>query len=195
MAKVNGGLFSLGARGKFAKTMVYMSWKGIDDVRQYVIPANPRTAAQTTQRGHLAYAVEEYKSLLLNAADKQALSIWASTEARPMSGFNKFVKEEVNMLIKGWTPNPAYNFKVVSNENGSVAIEVELKSASACKIRYGSGLAYMTEFETLNLRQGQSKVYEVTLGDMTSGSAIYIQVETQSGNNNIVSGIYKVIVA
>jgi hypothetical protein len=195
MAKVNGALFSLGARGKFAKTMVYMSWKGIDDVRQYVIPANPKTAAQTTQRGHLAYAVEEYKSLPFNTIDKQALSIWASTEARPMSGFNKFIKEEIDMLIKGWTPNPAYKFAVTSNSGGSISFDVELKTAMNCKVKYGTGLAYMTETESLSVKSGQTKVYEGTLSGLTPGSAVYIQVVTQSGDNEIVSGIYKVIVA
>jgi len=50
MAKVKGPLFSLDARGQIAKTLVYMGWKGIADVRKYVIPANPNTAAQQTQR-------------------------------------------------------------------------------------------------------------------------------------------------
>jgi len=40
MAKVRGPLFSLGASGQLAKTLVYLSWKGLDTVREYVIPAS-----------------------------------------------------------------------------------------------------------------------------------------------------------
>ncbi len=50
MAKVTGPLFSLSASGQIAKTLVFMKWKGIADVRKYVIPANPNTAAQQAQR-------------------------------------------------------------------------------------------------------------------------------------------------
>jgi len=195
MAKVNGALFSLGARGKFAKTMVYMAWKGIDDVRQYVIPANPKTSAQTTQRGYMSDAVDSYKALPLNALDKQALSIWASTESRPMSGFNKFVKDWVDLKVASKTPNPAYDFQVTSNAGGSVAIQVELGSAQACRVRYGTGLAYMTNTQNLTLKSGETKIYEGTISGQTSGANLYIQVEVQSGDNVIVSGIYKVVVA
>lgn len=46
MAKVWGPIHSDDARGKFAKSMVFMGWKGIKTVRQYVIPANPKSIHQ-----------------------------------------------------------------------------------------------------------------------------------------------------
>ena len=46
MAKLYGPLFSLDARGKLGKALVYSIWKGLNYVRKYVIPANPNTAAQ-----------------------------------------------------------------------------------------------------------------------------------------------------
>jgi len=42
MAKVKGPLFSLDARGKIADTLVYMGWKGLKTVRQYVNPFKPK---------------------------------------------------------------------------------------------------------------------------------------------------------
>ncbi|MBA7587394.1 hypothetical protein ES708_29423 [subsurface metagenome] len=60
MAKVKGPLFSLGASGQLAKTLVYADWKGIDYVRQYVIPANPKTAEQQEQRGFFTAAIDAW---------------------------------------------------------------------------------------------------------------------------------------
>jgi hypothetical protein len=50
MPTVNGPLLSFGASGQIAKTQVYSKWKGQPYVRQYVIPANPRSTEQTSTR-------------------------------------------------------------------------------------------------------------------------------------------------
>jgi hypothetical protein len=50
MAKITGPLISLGARGTIGKTAVYSSWRGRAYVRTRVVPANPRSADQTSQR-------------------------------------------------------------------------------------------------------------------------------------------------
>jgi len=46
MAKVYGPLHSDSARGKLAKSLVFMAWKGISTVRQWVIPTNPKSEDQ-----------------------------------------------------------------------------------------------------------------------------------------------------
>lgn len=46
MAKVTGPLYSMTASGKIADAMVFMSIKGRAVVRQWLIPANPKTADQ-----------------------------------------------------------------------------------------------------------------------------------------------------
>ena len=50
MAKVTGPLFSLGARGKLGQAIVFSAWKGINVVREYLIPANPKSADQGDRR-------------------------------------------------------------------------------------------------------------------------------------------------
>lgn len=54
MAKLTGPLLSIGARGAIGKTLVAAEWKGQKYMRQYVIPANPRTAEQTVTRDTFA---------------------------------------------------------------------------------------------------------------------------------------------
>lgn len=50
MAKTTAPLLSFGANGQIAKTAVYATWKGRPYVRRHVIPANPRSTAQTETR-------------------------------------------------------------------------------------------------------------------------------------------------
>jgi len=46
MAKLTGPLFSLDARGKLGSSLVFIGWKGIKTVRQWLKPANPQSADQ-----------------------------------------------------------------------------------------------------------------------------------------------------
>lgn len=50
MARVTGPLLSFGAAGAVAQTQVYSQWRGIQYVRRYVIPSNPKTSGQTMTR-------------------------------------------------------------------------------------------------------------------------------------------------
>lgn len=55
MAKTRAPLLSWSASGAIADTQVYSRWKGRPYVRQYVIPANPNTAAQQQTRNAFRY--------------------------------------------------------------------------------------------------------------------------------------------
>lgn len=46
MAKVTGPLMSLDARGKVGNALVFIGWKGIKSVRQWLKPANPQSTGQ-----------------------------------------------------------------------------------------------------------------------------------------------------
>jgi hypothetical protein len=46
MAKVTGPLFSMTASGKLGNCMVHFPWKGLAVVREWLKPANPKTADQ-----------------------------------------------------------------------------------------------------------------------------------------------------
>lgn len=46
MAKVTGPLMSMSAAGQVGKAIVFAAWKGVNYVRQFVIPANPQSADQ-----------------------------------------------------------------------------------------------------------------------------------------------------
>jgi hypothetical protein len=61
MARISGPFLSLGASGQVGSTVVASKWKGQPYLRQYVIPSNPQTAAQTATRSVFGWANEVWK--------------------------------------------------------------------------------------------------------------------------------------
>ena len=50
MVKVTGPMQSISASGAFAKSMVFFGWKGLNVVRQWLIPTNKKSAPQGVRR-------------------------------------------------------------------------------------------------------------------------------------------------
>lgn len=98
MAKVKAPLFGLGASGKLGGALVYFSWKGINVVREYVVPTNPDTDLQKIQRAflravvatiHRAQARDAYPLVL---ADTVAYAAKAQALGLTMTWFNMACK-------------------------------------------------------------------------------------------------------
>ncbi len=105
MAKLKAPLMSLGAAGQLGKALVFFPWKGLDLVREFVIPSNPRTSGQVTQRGYMTTAVDEVHTQQaaatnpLSADDIQAYGLLASLRSSPRTWFNELVKLLVDQLV------------------------------------------------------------------------------------------------
>ena len=107
MAKLKGPLFSLSASGKLADTLVFLGWKGLNNVRSYVIPANPKTDPQTLQRDNFTVAVEAIHTAQALAAhplaetDMTAYSQWGLTEVGPRTWFNQIISSWRKQFVLG----------------------------------------------------------------------------------------------
>jgi hypothetical protein len=73
--------------------VVGASWKGIDYMRSYVIPANPSSAAQIIQRAKFAAIVA-----LARDALSSLLNVYWDPFLSKMSGFNRFVQVNIGTL-------------------------------------------------------------------------------------------------
>jgi hypothetical protein len=110
VAKVRAPLFSLEARNQLGKQIVFFPWKGVNAVRSYAVPANPRTAAQTAQRNRLAVTLEAiqllrvHPSQALLEADYSAYRNLASVYAKPMTWMNAICKSCVDSQVAGHLP-------------------------------------------------------------------------------------------
>lgn len=99
MAKVTGPLMSLDASGSVAKTMTFSKWKGINYVRQCVIPTYSNTTLQASVRDLMKQATQAWRSnatvggVIINPAYKLAFAAAASGFA--YSGFNLFIRRTV----------------------------------------------------------------------------------------------------
>lgn len=105
MAKLNAPLFSFGASGAIGNALVFFPWKGLNVVRQYVVPANPKSQAQIDQRALVTASVLEihdamvYAPGALRSLDKSAYSRAGSLHATPRTWFNEAIKIMVDAMV------------------------------------------------------------------------------------------------
>jgi len=129
MAKLKAPLLSLGAAGQLGKSLVFFNWKGLDVVREYVVPSNPKTALQTTQRSYLTDIVGKIHSAQasathpLTALDVSAYALWASVIQAATTWFNQACRNGIDQLIKGLR-ECVYSGGVVTPGADQITIEV-----------------------------------------------------------------------
>jgi len=89
MARLRAGILG-NVRGKVAG-VVGAQWKNINYIREYVKPANPRTAAQTAQRDKMADIVAFAKPIV-----GPVFNAYTDRFQKHMSGFNFFIKQWIS---------------------------------------------------------------------------------------------------
>ena len=181
---------SLGATGKLGDSVVFMTWKGLNTVRKYVVPANPKTYGQLDQRALVTAAVTEFHGALYNALDKGAFNTLAGIGKKTMSGFNRFVKEHVDEAILGNT------WKRI-NHGGSYAVtttsfKVGCSKAAAGnvpRIRWGtSKTALLTSANFVNIGGND---WEYNIVGLTANTLYYFSMDVgTSGTDWGRLGIY-----
>ena len=201
MAKVTAPLMSFGARGKLADSLVYFPWKGINAVRQYVIPTNPKTALQITQRGYLTnivdriHAAQAAAANALNAVDVAAYALWASIFPTPRTWFNQACKNGVDQQVagKGYT---AYRGGVVTPGVDELTVTVYSDQIAAGHITagtfyYGTSKTALIHSETAIATLVDNKMHAVITG-LTTGVKYYAQFRPSASADYVDtdSGIY-----
>lgn len=143
MAKLKAPLLSFGARGKIAGSLVYFPWKGIDCVREYVVPANPRSTQQIIQRTHFEDAVDAWHANNYTDADRIAWNQYAGILAQIMSGFNAMMRLAIAML------RDSVAWEVMSD------IQVDTPTVNGFDVNVENGVAG----RTLQARIGTSRTH------------------------------------
>jgi len=119
---------------------VASNWKGRPYVRTRVIPHNPQSAAQTTQRGYMARMSTCFRSLAATLVDK--LNELGSP--RRLSGFNVMTCEDLKHLAASETPEviPA------NPDNTALFSAADATSTEDCTIdvTFQSGEADLTHY-------------------------------------------------
>lgn len=101
MAKLRLPLLSLEARGAIGESIVFFPWKGINAARKYVIPSNPKTTPQLTQRGYITAIVADIHTAMADVAspllliDTTAYALYSRTLGKTMTWFNALVRQSI----------------------------------------------------------------------------------------------------
>jgi len=189
MAKVKGPLFSMGASGKLADSLVYMNWKGIQDVRQWLIPANPKTAKQQTQRGRLADAVDMVHATAFNQSDRDAWDLYASTLPAVMSGFNALVKAYIDAKVAGKNFTPIYACAVSGVSASGFTVTVKSNLSADVQLAYGTSKTVLGS-EVSGTYSSVDKTWTFTLSGLSSQVKYYFQIRSTVANDEGKTGIY-----
>lgn len=176
MAKLKAPLLSLGAAGAIGKSIVYFPWKGIDAVREYIVPANPRSTAQVAQRTHLTNAIAYWHANQYTDPDRIAWNRYAGTLAKIMSGFNSMMKECIARLIAGHGWNVISQIEV--NTPTVVGFDVDVEnSVVGLPLRARIGTS-RTHFPTaVDLVDDGDGTYSLTWAGGATGVDYYVYLE------------------
>ncbi|MBA7525638.1 hypothetical protein ES705_17791 [subsurface metagenome] len=188
MAKVKAPLFSFGASGQLAKSLVYGDWKGIDWVRQHVIPANPKTADQQQQRGYFKTAVDQWHTDGFTLDDVKAWNVLALTLKEALSGFNVFVRLKVSSLIAELTWRKFVDITIGTPTADTCDVTIAEATEHASTLYYGTSKTSMLEsvegaFET------DTETYAMT--GLTADTVYYFYIKTTEVGAAERTGIYK----
>jgi hypothetical protein len=181
------------ARGALGKALVFLGWKGKKTVRSYVVPSNPNTTAQSTQRGHLTDSVAAWHAHAYNDLDFAAFNVLASIQSMIMSGFNAFCKVFMAQTKLANTITYPAGMTIVSNTGGSISISIAASGTVAGKLRWGLSPSVMGTSVSLT-KSLTTDPYTGTITGLTAKDYIYFQLYTETAANFIMSGIYKVLV-
>ena len=204
MAKLNAPLFSFNASGKLAKALVYFAWKGLDVVRSYVIPANPKSTAQTTQRGYFKAAVDKIHEVMaaaahpLTAADKAAYAALASTRSTPRTWFNEITKLWADVKVAAAVPVVYSDATISDKAHDSFDCIMYLNEETASQL--ADGKFYFGTSKTALINTAAATVVagtSVALTDedlsafLTAGEKYYMQFRPDAADpcEGAVSGI------
>ena len=205
MAKLKAPLLSLGASGQLAKTLVFFPWKGLNAVREYVIPSNPRTSLQLAQRAHvttMVAAIHTAQALAANPmveVDQVAYSALSQAKGLIMTWFNMAVKLGIDCLVASKGVTVYRNGYTTHTEKEDFRPNVELSDDAVTQIANGKFWLGTSKTNLIH-----SVVADIVTGDtarclvgegftdLVAGTKYYWQFRPDSGDPcaGADSGIY-----
>lgn len=182
MAKLRAPLFSFGASGKLANSLVYFGWKGLSVVRSYVIPANPKTTNQLTVRARLTACVAKIHfcqgmaGILFGTNDATSYALLGSLESTPRTWFNTICKQWLDQKQASLIPAVYTKGSCVAGAlkaTITITIVPESGGPTDCAIRYGTSKSNL--INTQNTTPGDLEA-GVDVAGLVAGTKYYFQV-------------------
>lgn len=192
MAQLKAPLLSFKASGSIAKAMVFGQWKGINWVRQHIVPANPNTALQITQRGYLTAANALWHNITYpnNALDLVMWDKLAGISYTPLSGFNEYIKMYVAQFRGGQTAGKIYGLTAVVNNPTQITVVARTQGASnLIFLRHGVEIHNLLTVVTRTEAPVPGTTHTFVMTGLTTKTNYYFQVYGTGAENLIYGGI------
>lgn len=201
MAKLKGPLFSLGASQQIGKALVYFNWKGLNVVREYVTPSNPKTTAQGIQRDYLKDAVaaihtqQGLPASPFGAGDVIAVSLWASKVKAATTWFNQLVRNWIDQKVA--TLEPAIFrgcYATAGEEMATVTFhcdEIGTAEISEVTCYWGTSPTALVNTEIMDILPGQARA-TIVITPLVGKTKYYFQARVIAPGDyvGVRSGIY-----
>lgn len=201
MAVLKAPLLSLGASQQLGKALVFFAWKGLNVVREYVIPSNPNTTLQQTQRGYITAAVADIHAAQahatgpLGSTDVMAYALWASVVKAATTWFNQAVKNWIDQNVAGLS-GTTYRAGVVTPGANQLTLdlmtdEVDGASITAGAVFYGTSRTALLNSQAATITPATNSINCIIPG-LTTGVKYYMQFRPSAaaGWVGANSGIY-----
>lgn len=141
-------MFSIDGSGKLGKKLIFREKKGTKDVKKYIVPKNPKTKEQETQRDYLKNAVLDWKTKGYTKLDIQAWNVYAKTIKEILSGYNIFIRLKINTLKEEKTFTIIKNCSIYDVTGGGFKVDIDVASDLTGILYLGtSKLNMIKEFE------------------------------------------------
>lgn len=182
MAKLKAPLFSLGASGALGKSIVYFGWKGLDVVREYVIPTNPKSAGQLTQRGYMTAcvtAIHAAQALAVSELDARtiiAYALLASVVQSATTWFNQITRDWLNQRVAGLR-SAIFRASLMTPGNGNILADLYFTEDGANTITAGDWWYGTSKSALVNKMAATVTTGHVTdtITGLTNGVKYYVQ--------------------
>ncbi|GAH50243.1 unnamed protein product, partial [marine sediment metagenome] len=174
-------------------------------VREYVVPANPKTALQLIQRGHVTEAVAYIHTAMADATnplksiDQVAYAALAAAKGRIMTWFNQAVKLWIDVSVAVLVPVVYSDMTFTTKTVGAIDLELYLNEETGSTLAAGKFYFGSTKTNLIN-----AVAATVTAGDkvalvaedcsafLTAGVKAFVQFrpDAADGCEGADSGIY-----
>lgn len=192
MAKVSAPLMSFGASGQIAKAMVFFPWKGVNAVRQYVVPANPQSIPQQAQRALMTAALTEWHGALYTAADVIAWNRYAGILAQIMSGFNAFVRVHIveALLTNSWERIHKVTTSIITADSFDIHV-FKAEGGNKPYIHYGTRKTHFPD--SMAIGADGVDQWHTTVAGLAKNTLFYFYIDVgTSASDYGRTGIYQV---
>ena len=187
MAKVKAPLFGLEARGQLGGAIVYFPWKGIQAVREYVIPANPRTDVQQAQRGYMTAAMLAWHAINWTSNDVTAFRRWANIQEAVQTYVNVYIGAHIDTLVAENEWINCYNIAAANIADTTADCKCETVTDEGAVCHYGTTPQALINEEACTWAAGTATA---SLTGLTPSTKYYFQIINEDVGKGGSTGIF-----